>query len=533
MLWKKENGIYQNISVHRDQIPRSSTEKKDNEKSSFFRKLGNVSFESNDFLDAIDIYGASLTLAENGTEALSLAFANRSASFFYLQKYDKCLIDIELAKKAGYPRKLMKKIVSREADCLKLIEQNAQIESPTPTLDYEPDEKFPCMADVLEINFDEKFGRMITAKCDIPAGKVVLLERAEMKLYFRNKHKRCCWCLKDHTNTVPCKKCTLALFCYNDEKCLNNSYHQIECGMEMVSSDDALSCLKMDVVRSILVVLDLFPNAKDLMEFVENAITSEKASRIAQNITDDRQMYEAFLQLWYPAKLCDENWFSMLVQLIHCTLLKKSIIKKKFSSVNLQRFLMHLIGHHFCIIYCNRGGISFSDPGKECAYVTDESLGIISSYMNHSCAPNIDIIPGDDFKLCVTIRPIKKGEQLFVSYFRSHIERRSMNKKSRRDNLQKMFDFNCECERCIDAHPTTAESNAMKKDEVFNAIRLNTKTPSKYSEAESTMMMTKCLEFLNKYGHLKWAPEMEIVGDRYIEALARKYRNEAQLMVVQ
>lgn len=366
----------------------------------------------------------------------------------------------------------MQKIESRKADCLKLIEQNAQIESPKPTLDYEPNEKFPCMSDVLEISFDEKFGRMIKAKCDIPAGKIVLLERAEMKLYFRSKHKKCCCCLKDHTNTVPCKKCTLALFCYNDEKCLNNSYHEIECGMEMVSSDDNLSSYKMDVIRSILVALDIFPNAKDLMEFVEKAISSEKATRIAQNITDDRQMYEAFLQLWYSKKLCNEPWFSMLVELIHRALMKKPIIKKKFSSVKLQRFLMHLIGHHFCIVYCNRGGIGYSDSGNECVYVADESLTIISSYINHSCAPNIDIIPGDDFKLCVTIRPIKKGEQLFVSYFRNDTRRRSMNNKSRGDHLQKLFDFKCECERCMDEHPTTAERSAIKKDEAFNALLL-------------------------------------------------------------
>lgn len=230
--------------------------------------------------------------------------------------------------------------------------------------------------------------------------------------------------------------------------------------------------------------------------------------------------------------MCDEPWFSMLVQLVHRAIMKKSIIKKKFASVKLQRFLMHLIGHHLGIIYYNRGGIGYSDTKQECVFITEEPVTIISSYINHSCAPNIDIIPGDNFKLCVTIRPIKCGEQLFVSYFRNDIRRRSMDNKCRGDGLQQMFNFKCECDRCMNALPTTAERSAMKKDESFKTIRLNAKKPSKYSEAETTMMTATCLEFLNRYGHLKWAPEMEIVGERYIEILARKYRNEAQFWVV-
>lgn len=532
MLWKKEKGIYENLCVHPDQMPHSYSEMKNNKKSSFFRKMGNASFQSNDFLDATDMYGESLIFAENGTEAVSLAYANRSACFFRLKKYDKCLIDIELAKQAGYTEKLMPKLEARKAECLQMIEQNAQIEAPTPTLDYEPNEKFPCMADVLEIDFDEKFGRMIKAKCDIPAGKIVLIERAEMRLYFHNKHKKCCCCLKDHTNTVPCKKCTLALFCHNDEMCMNNSYHKIECGMEM-ASDDNLSKLHMDVVRSILIALEIFPDAKDLMKFVEKAVSPEKATRIVQNITDDKQKYEAFLQLWYSKKIFNELWFTTLVQFVNRALLKKPIIKKKFPSVKLQRFLMHLIGHHFSIIYCNRGGIGYNEFKKTSIHVTIESLAIISSYINHSCAPNIDMIPGDDFKFCVTIRPIKMGEQLFVSYFRNDTQRRSIENKTRQDNLRKMFDFECECERCCNKHPTSAQRNAMKKDEAFDYITLNAKPPSKYSQPESTMMITKCLEFLNKYGHLKWAQEMEVVGDRYIEVLAQRYRNEIQMLLVE
>lgn len=78
-------------------------------------------------MKAIECYNKAICFAETGSEELSLAFANRSAIYFGLHLYDACLKNIKIAKEAGYPKRLMRKLDEREKRYTEAAEQMSQL----------------------------------------------------------------------------------------------------------------------------------------------------------------------------------------------------------------------------------------------------------------------------------------------------------------------------------------------------------------------------------------------------------------------
>lgn len=133
-LWKKESQAVDAIYVDLfGDDTQNSTEtqfllKKSNEMSTKRRNQGNTFFAQKQWHKAMDKYNESLRFAEIETENISLAYANRSLCFFELEMYEKCLIDIELAKKANYPDILMSKIENRKSYCIEIAAKEWCIE---------------------------------------------------------------------------------------------------------------------------------------------------------------------------------------------------------------------------------------------------------------------------------------------------------------------------------------------------------------------------------------------------------------------
>lgn len=65
----------------------------------------------------MQMYNSSLRYAEKGSKNVSLAYANILVLFFKLMRYHERLFDIDLAKEAGYPEKLMPKLDQRREHC--------------------------------------------------------------------------------------------------------------------------------------------------------------------------------------------------------------------------------------------------------------------------------------------------------------------------------------------------------------------------------------------------------------------------------
>ena len=72
-----------------------------------------------------------------------------------------------------------------------------------------------------------------------------------------------------------------------------------------------------------------------------------------------------------------------------------------------------------------------------------------SSLFNHSCDSNVKRFTVDNKIAFVVGRPIKAGEQLFISYGYSSYR---MSRDERRKQLQR-FSFNCDCQACVKNFP--------------------------------------------------------------------------------
>lgn len=166
-------------------------------------------------ISAIEKFNRSLCFAENGSDHIGLAYANRSACYFQLEMYKESLIDIELAKKANYPERLMPKLEKRKDECLKAIADGKQAEKHVPKLRYAPHAPFPGTANVLEMKVDRKNGRHIVTTKDLGVGETIMLEDIYVGDTFDARYDGCSMCLKSNTNLVPCSTCTTTLLCYN------------------------------------------------------------------------------------------------------------------------------------------------------------------------------------------------------------------------------------------------------------------------------------------------------------------------------
>ena len=87
------------------------------EASNDCRNRGNVAFKTKRDTDALKLYTESIALAPIGSQEQALAYANRSAVLFHLDKFTSALVDVNRALKMNYPEELMPKLLVRKEKC--------------------------------------------------------------------------------------------------------------------------------------------------------------------------------------------------------------------------------------------------------------------------------------------------------------------------------------------------------------------------------------------------------------------------------
>lgn len=499
-LWKKDScGLYVNCFTNKPTIhwPNSKLGK-NNETSKRFRLSGNEKVRTQNWLDAMTHYNASLRYAECNTENVSLVYANRSLCFLKMEMYDKCLIDIELAFKANYPNDQMGKLVERRAYCLKRV-KNTSNGKGVPVLDFQADENFPGMANVVQMKWNEDFGRHFVAKENIDAGKNVIVEEAFVVMEIMVEHTNICSnCLKNSTNFIACANCTKSLFC--DQRCAADNLHQITCNNIFPRTDH----LAGYVSRSVLRAINIFANVANLMEFV-STVVEEKTENVPRLIADMETMYRLFLQLniWLREGEANDSFhrgydvFKGLMQLPE--------IKIKFAAENQKRFLIHLCVMHYRIVLCN-------------SFQTNLTGGIflLRNHFNHSCAPNILMASFENKSVAITSRRIKKGDQLFISYGEQYLK--SLLRHERQQNLYNDFGFWCKCEKCENKNWPIQSFRILRDRQyqyLFNEVRPDALHQLKEDRTKCPKVKQGFLDLLIKYSHLPWSTELDVAAHFY------------------
>lgn len=174
------------------------------------RDAGNQNFIKGEYYEALCNYNKSLIATRRSDLKLlmALAYGNRSAVYFKVKQYEKCLKNIELAKLHGYPADKMQNMEAREKKCHEMIEQQQKQDPDNDPKDlfklsYEANEKIPFIVNSLEIREDKKRGRGIFTNQDLKAGDIIAIEEpffAELPTVY----VQCATCLKQNMlNLIP------------------------------------------------------------------------------------------------------------------------------------------------------------------------------------------------------------------------------------------------------------------------------------------------------------------------------------------
>lgn len=240
-----------------------------------------------------------------------------------------------------------------------------------------------------------------------------------------------------------------------------------------------------------------YPDIDSLMKNIEADLNNDD---LPESITDLRSNYHMYLKL-KKIQLKDEVILDVY-RLFKSAMIVSSI-EQLFDSTQKQRFLMHLILHHLAINVTN---------ASENEYTA--SIGTVISLFNHSCAPNLYNYSIDSRKFCVTIRPVKKGEQLFISYLGTDDDQSA---GQRQILLKSKWEFECKCDKC-EPRGRIADSNKMKLDPCFKFVHRNFK-PNPTDHMNTTILKKKCTKFLMKYGHLPFSNELNFISDIYTKLI--------------
>lgn len=519
MLWakesNKENALYVDIfsfkhlailnriyCVERSSIDPSSFNKSEStalEK----RKEGNKSFEAKDWRSALGSYNECLCYAKPGSSNFYFAYANRSACFYRMDKFAESMVDIELAKNAGYPANLMSKLVARQNQCKKRINEGAQTPDDRLKLSFPADEHIPGMANCLQIVKNAKGNRIIVAKEDIDVNKVVGAEQSFATCVYSKYGWRCQICLKGDTNLMPCTKCNAAMFCSTE--CQSNPIHEYECRLKFCQQTQ-MNGIVMNEVRMIFKAIEIFANIDELMTFVKQAIESDP-KEIPDNLADTKSKYRAFLKLpTYETELNDDD-FWMKTYCAYRMLMDIPMIKEMFKSKRHNRFLMHLVMYHGMVMNRNsiRVRLLSKEPNPKNRRDICTHSGFLKGYLEHSCAPNLMWTDLDGHSVYITLRPVKKGEQLFITIMDLLMEPKQKRQKILWENAK----FLCRCSLCVGPSATSEQRQQLLADPLYKNQNY--------------------VAVLQKYGHGPLCDELKSVLNYFIIQLRFKYTGPINL----
>lgn len=374
----------------------------------------------------------AICLAKIDSENMGLAYGLRAECFDKLKQYAFSLADIELAKKHKYPVEAMSRLEELKSECSrKLSRKNAQpIDHDDAKLSFSENVKIPCFAEGLEVKHTKKYGKHIITTRDLDIGQTVIVEEAYcMAPKIDQNYLQCANCFERKVNLIPCNKCSVIMFC--SQKCNDvghEKFHAFECGKRDVSTiSEPLPRL---VMRTVINAIKMFPKIEDLMSIIDNVNNGKPNNAV--NYVDPS--IRAYMRFFWLNKSIEHISHSQDIQFMNFTRTIHSIIatcpeyKSMFGSLEESRFLAHLICHHFYVvdsnafnalsllnrIYTNELGIA--DIDNLCGFSYAHGIYLNSCQLNHSCQPNIARIYMGTKLVGKVIRPIKSGEQLFVSY---------------------------------------------------------------------------------------------------------------------
>ena len=475
---------------------------KDPGRSVELRGLGNKLYAGKVYKEALATYTkAALAVSVDSagkSEEISLALANRSAVYFHLTEYEKCLEDLEAALMFGYPEPLQYKIFDRKARCLmglgRQFEAQESLEMASLLVQKSSlgeEEKFKfrqemkrslteprdvslAQAAVLpsltsahpaisglaarcEVQFSPGRGRHCTASSDCGPGQLVLTERPATWCLSHNlatSHcHHCCLSLQDtgFPSTTPGQDTRPVIFCSLD--CLTTataSYHALESALPLShifslggqnGGYDEISGAVMMVIRAITQQPRhlLLAAREERLETVEAG--SDKLRALLNMVTHHSSRSQVDL-----LSLTMKTVFilQLLAKMNYCSAEedRQTVGPIVFQLLEVIQYNTHPLDKVVARI----------DPNKnlDLLEVGSAVFPTLAQCLNHSCDPStVRVFHGNQIFLFAR-RLIRAGEEISDCY---GLHYTSLARPERQRRLAKWFNFQCCCEACQLLYP--------------------------------------------------------------------------------
>lgn len=346
------------------------------------------------------------------------------------------------------------------------------------------DKSFPLMADTFKLKENVTFGMHIVAQKDIDVGKTLMVSYSFSSVEYLSSRCGSCFQCGRPAKRFQCQHCIEVYFC--SSKCRQNRVHRKYCN-RMFHRED---CRTVRLVTEIIdTASKYFPDVSVFLDFCANVLIKNKKHK------DCKLPYSSYNEILLLKGKSEENTFCLAKRIV--TLVKSLPQFGSISVAEQNRIIFHLAYHHTTIIALN----TFSEETilTKGGILTRYSIHDMLSRFNHSCAPNLHHCIDDDNKTsCITILPVKQGDQIFINYlgeteFNTDVDRKLF--------LKEIWGFDCKCEKCYSKHQALYDRE-LERSLLF--IKANS------NELQSKALKNKCIEFLNKYGQ-QWSKSVEFV----------------------
>jgi hypothetical protein len=423
-----------------------------------------------------------LAYSPPGHENIGIAYANRSVIFMKQGFYKLAIENIQLARDNDYPKSKLEKLVEREERCLEMIhagkskedsfQKNKNAKKKLLGERLPANKKFPFyIADCLTLEKSDAFGNHMRTKQDLKTGTLVASERQLAATLMPSlSFERCEYCKnRNELNLIPCKTCTRVVYC--SEKCRQEafeSYHKYICGLDRALP---FAVEEVSVLKLFCFGLNLFENPTEFFEFLRETEDSDATGwDVDFSGMNEKEINKNLFLVMNSFKETNQFLSRPLSELyvdykkiayITATVLNCSKLKDVLVTEEQKAAFRNFVLRQTKIIpayYFQWSSFFRCEP-----YCENVCYGTLSltNFFNNSCAPNVHVFLEDSKVLFHTVRPIKKGEQLFIGYGATHLENPV---KVRQANLKKERGYVCKCEACEQPHKYPLEDNLQVKD---------------------------------------------------------------------
>nr|XP_040230859.2 SET and MYND domain-containing protein 4-like [Anopheles coluzzii] len=387
--------------------------------------------------EAIVLYNESLSDTQANSEERSLAYANRSIVCLQLHRYEECLANIRLARESNYPARLAEKLSQREAVAKKALakamKQDAKRMEEDPKeelrLSHPGHEHMPHVANCLQLQQNEQYGRHVVTTRRLKVGDVVMLDTPFVKTLQEDcRYVRCDFCHAERPFTlIPCEGCTCVMYC--SQECLSKAfdqYHRYECGVMRVAYS-VCGRFPATALRATATAISIFDGDLVALQNHLDALDESQVNGFTMDwrMATPKDVYSTMHMLTTNQErrgLVDRTYQILVAILLHKAMVERTELGPKCkASPKMDKLLFDLILRHAQTIRCNHQLLSFYEGQPEEKGFEHKLYGAACypsvSMLNHSCASNVRrLILPDGRCAMIVIRPIGKDCQLFDSY---------------------------------------------------------------------------------------------------------------------